>query len=63
MQHLRWRKSSYSSGQGGNCIEVADLGSDLRAVRHSKHPQGTLLIFGAAEWSQFVATVCTAQFE
>jgi hypothetical protein len=63
MQHLRWRKSSYSSGQGGNCIEIANLGHDLRAVRDSKHPRGGLLIFPAAEWSQFVTSVCAGKFE
>lgn len=23
MDNLKWRKSSYSGGQGGNCVEVA----------------------------------------
>ena len=35
-----WRKSSYSNGTGGNCVEVADLPSG-RAVRDSKHPERT----------------------
>ena len=25
LTHANWRKSSYSSGNGGNCVEVADL--------------------------------------
>jgi hypothetical protein len=32
-----WRKSSYSSPQDGNCVEIACLGDD-RAVRDSKSP-------------------------
>lgn len=32
-----WRKSSYSSG-GGNCVEVASVGSGTVAVRDSKNP-------------------------
>jgi hypothetical protein len=39
-----WRKSTYSNGSGGNCVEVADL-PDGRAVRDSKHPQGPILVF------------------
>ncbi|MFJ3955845.1 DUF397 domain-containing protein [Streptomyces libani] len=32
-----WRKSSYSSG-GGNCVEIASVGSGTVAVRDSKNP-------------------------
>lgn len=37
---MRWRKSSYSSGQGGNCVELASVG----AVRDSKNPTGPVLL-------------------
>ncbi|HWC80040.1 MAG TPA: DUF397 domain-containing protein [Pseudonocardiaceae bacterium] len=37
---VRWRKSSYSSGQGGNCVEVAHPG----AIRDSKCPDGPVLL-------------------
>lgn len=33
-----WRKSSYSGGEGGNCVELSDDG----AVRDSKNPAVTL---------------------
>jgi hypothetical protein len=36
----RWRKSSYSSGQGGACVELACAG----AVRDSKNPDGPVLL-------------------
>lgn len=43
-----WRKSSFSGGGGpggGNCVEVAFLGSDGLAVRDSKNrTQGALLL-------------------
>ncbi|HEV7648269.1 MAG TPA: DUF397 domain-containing protein [Actinophytocola sp.] len=39
---MRWRKSSYSSGQGGNCVELAYAG----AVRDSKNPGGPVLSVG-----------------
>lgn len=51
---LNWKKSSYSSGKGENCVEVADLGRDT-AVRDSKHPRAGHLAFSASEWAAFVA--------
>jgi hypothetical protein len=35
MNPASWRKSSYSGGEGGNCIEVR---STVDAVRDSKRP-------------------------
>lgn len=35
-----WRKSSYSGGEGGNCIELRNT---LDAVRDSKRPDGPVL--------------------
>ncbi|MEU6753732.1 DUF397 domain-containing protein [Spirillospora sp. NPDC046719] len=37
--HPGWRKSSYSSSQGDNCVELADLGGTI-GVRDSKDPGG-----------------------
>jgi hypothetical protein len=47
-----WRKSTYSNGSGGNCVEVADLPNG-RAVRDSKHP-GPILVFTREGWRAFV---------
>ncbi|TYK49379.1 DUF397 domain-containing protein [Actinomadura decatromicini] len=38
-----WRKSSRSSNNGGNCVEVARLG-DTVAIRDSKDPEGPKLL-------------------
>ena len=40
----RWRKSTYSGGNNGACIELANL----RAVRDSKNPLGPALIVNTA---------------
>lgn len=60
---LAWRKSSYSSGNGGNCVEVADLPDGGRAVRHSKHPDGGVLLFTKAEWDAFLAGTRNGEFD
>ncbi|MFE6036867.1 DUF397 domain-containing protein [Streptomyces sp. NPDC056452] len=49
-----WRKSSYSNGDGGNCVEVADGFPGLVPVRDSKTPAGPALSFTAARWTPFV---------
>lgn len=50
----RWRKSSYSSGNGENCVEVAFV-PDAVAVRDSKNPDGAVLEFSAQAFGAFVA--------
>ncbi|MGK5447744.1 DUF397 domain-containing protein [Streptomyces radiopugnans] len=49
-----WRKSSYSNGEGGSCVEVADGFAAVVPVRDSKVPEGPVLIFPAAGWAAFV---------
>ncbi|MER5467997.1 DUF397 domain-containing protein [Streptomyces sp. NPDC002935] len=49
-----WQKSSYSGGQGGDCLEVADGHPTLVPVRDSKNPLGPSVTFGAAAWTAFV---------
>jgi hypothetical protein len=48
-----WRKSSFSNGTGGECVEVADLHGG-RAIRDSKHPEGPILVFPREGWRAFV---------
>ena len=55
-----WRTSSYSGGNGGQCVEVAAITSHLEsicAVRDSKNPEGPALTFSPAQWRTFTATV------
>ncbi|MFB7330090.1 DUF397 domain-containing protein [Streptomyces adustus] len=48
-----WFKSSYSSGEGGECVEVC-LASDAVLVRDSKRATGPVLSVDARAWSAFV---------
>lgn len=56
-----WRKSTYSGGQGGDCVEVAE-GLPAVPVRDSKDPEGPALVFSADAWSAFVADVKADRF-
>lgn len=52
----RWRKSTYSGGGNGECLEVAD-GCVGVPVRDSKSTDGPVLIFPSHGWSSFVTAV------
>ncbi|TDE49051.1 DUF397 domain-containing protein [Nonomuraea mesophila] len=73
-----WRKSSFSNGTGGNCVEVALLhdcadeayGSDhkadlgpLIAVRDSKNPDGPQLHFTRSEFAAFRLGIVAGEFD
>ena len=51
-----WRKSSRSGGYGENCVEVAGFDRVI-AVRDSKNPDGSKLIFHRRDWRTFANTV------
>ena len=53
---LGWRKSSYSSNGGANCVEVAD---DTRRVlvRDTKDSTGPVLRFTPDAWRSFAEAV------
>ncbi|MFJ4936216.1 DUF397 domain-containing protein [Streptomyces pseudovenezuelae] len=48
-----WRKSSYSSDQGGDCVEIAETVMAV-AVRDSKSPAGPILTIDPAVFTAFV---------
>lgn len=52
-----WRKSTRSSSNGGDCIEVADNLPGTVGVRDSKDPTGPALVFAPTAWRAFVAQV------
>jgi hypothetical protein len=52
-----WVKSSYSGGQGGDCVEVASFPADQVAVRDSKDQAGPRLQFTCEAWDVFTAAM------
>jgi hypothetical protein len=58
-----WRKSSYSSSNGGQCVEVAVNLPGVVAVRDSKDPAGPALAFTPDEWRAFVAGALEGEFD
>ncbi|MFI9340213.1 DUF397 domain-containing protein [Streptomyces sp. NPDC052773] len=52
-----WRKSSYSNGEGGDCVEVADGVPGVTPVRDSKVPDGPVIIVGPSAWTEFIRTL------
>lgn len=51
-----WRKSSYSGGTGGNCVELTYV-NGYAGVRDSKHTAGEALVFPVQQLSEFLAGV------
>ncbi len=50
---LVWFKSSYSSGSGDDCVEVALAPSTIH-IRDSKNTQGPQLTLSLTTWSAFL---------
>lgn len=59
-----WRKSSYSNGSGGDCVEVAPGTPGVVPVRDSKQSGNcrSVLVFPADGWGAFVAAVKGGHF-
>ena len=55
---VTWRKSSYSGGNDGGCIEVgAQAEADRVLVRDTKDRQGSVLAFDPQTWRRFADQV------
>lgn len=57
-----WRKSSRSSGGGGNCVEVGRA-PGLVGVRDTKNRDGGTLAVPATQWSAFLAGIKAGEFD
>jgi hypothetical protein len=50
-----WRKSSYSSANGGACVEVATTDGVL--IRDTTNRGGVTLSVSGAAWNRFLSTL------
>ncbi|MEU9164289.1 DUF397 domain-containing protein [Streptomyces sp. NPDC048424] len=60
---LTWVKSSYSTNDGPDCVEVArttGTGTGMVLVRDSKRPEYARLAVTPAAWTGFVAHAVTS---
>ncbi|MFE7900732.1 DUF397 domain-containing protein [Streptomyces sp. NPDC057424] len=55
-----WRKSTYSNGDGGTCVEVCDAHTAVVPVRDSKVPHGPVLTITAPARTSFVSSLKSA---
>lgn len=58
---IEWIKSSRSYGKG-ECVELARIGKFI-AVRDSKNPDGSHLMFSRAEMAAFIDGVHRREFD
>ncbi|MFF3120985.1 DUF397 domain-containing protein [Streptomyces sp. NPDC057908] len=52
-----WRTSSYSNGDGGECVEVADNVPGFVPVRDTKLTDSPVLALRTASWAAFVRNI------
>lgn len=59
-----WQKSSYSTQEGGSCVELArrTCVGDKIAVRDSKDAEGPALLFSKGVWTQFLSGLEAPRF-
>ncbi|MEU8345549.1 DUF397 domain-containing protein [Spirillospora sp. NPDC048832] len=57
-----WRKSTYSNGAGGNCVEIGDLTGAI-GVRDSKVPDHGHLSLSPQNWTTFVSEVRDGRYD
>ncbi|MFH9396657.1 DUF397 domain-containing protein [Streptomyces sp. NPDC017556] len=56
LPEFAWTKSSHSTGNGGECVEVASSNMQVH-VRDSKQLSGPVLTVGPGAWNGFVGFV------
>jgi Domain of unknown function (DUF397) len=61
LEGATWRKSQRSNSQGA-CVELARLDSTTVAMRNSRDPRGTALIYPAGAVRAMVAALRSGEF-
>lgn len=62
LSRATWRKSSYSNGNGGDCVEVATVGGHA-GVRDSKNPDGGTISVRHERFVAFLRVVKGGQLD
>ena len=62
LEGATWRKSQRSNSQGA-CVELARLDSATVAMRNSRDPQGTALVYSATAVRAMVGALRTGEFD
>ncbi|KPI02992.1 protein of unknown function DUF397 [Actinobacteria bacterium OK074] len=57
-----WFKSSYSTPEGGACVEIANLNTEV-GIRDSKNMLGPALAVPAVAWARFIGLVRSGDLE
>ncbi|TMQ81282.1 DUF397 domain-containing protein [Actinomadura soli] len=60
LRNIKWRKSTHSGPNGGECVEVADV-AGVVAVRDSKDPDGPVLMVTRAALRTAVQSAATTR--
>lgn len=63
LDRAAWRKSSFSSDQGGACVEVAPLHDGRIAVRNSNHPDAGVVFFTPTEMDAWIKGCKAGEFD
>jgi hypothetical protein len=58
-----WIKSGRSGPYSDNCVELADLGDGVVAMRDSTHPEGPVLAFTPGEIRAFIEGCKDGEFD
>lgn len=59
---VSWRKSTYSGGEGGECVELADLDAAV-GIRDSKNPYGPKLVVSRRNLRVFITRIKSGHHE
>jgi len=62
---VAWHISTKSGSAEGDCVEAGPVldGSGRVAVRHSKDPDGQVIVYTRAEWDAFIAGAKDGEFD
>ncbi|WP_330181382.1 DUF397 domain-containing protein [Nocardia sp. NBC_01503] len=59
---LAWRKSTFSN-PSGNCVELAKLANGEVAMRNSRDPEGSVLVYTRPEIECFLLGAKSGEFD